>query len=52
MGSLPHLHDDLCETGLVVALLPGDSLLFVIGALGASGDINLLLFAVVIATRL
>ncbi|NLW64309.1 MAG: DedA family protein [Syntrophomonadaceae bacterium] len=38
-----------CETGLVVTpFLPGDSLLFVIGALGASGDINLLLFAVVI----
>lgn len=40
-----------CETGLVVTpFLPGDSLLFVIGALGASGDINLLLFAVVITT--
>jgi len=39
-----------CETGLVVTpFLPGDSLLFVIGALGASGDINLILFAVVVA---
>ncbi|MGE5544483.1 MAG: DedA family protein [Bacillota bacterium] len=38
-----------CETGLVVTpFLPGDSLLFVIGALGASGDINLLSFAVVV----
>ena len=33
---------------VVTPFLPGDSLLFVIGALGASGDINLLLFAVVI----
>ncbi len=38
-----------CETGLVVTpFLPGDTLLFVIGALGASGDLNLLLFAVVV----
>lgn len=30
-----------CETGLVVApFLPGDSLLFIIGALGASGDVD------------
>lgn len=38
-----------CETGLVVTpFLPGDSLLFVIGALGASGDINIGLLAVVV----
>jgi membrane-associated protein len=31
-----------CETGLVVTpFLPGDSLIFVLGALGASGQINL-----------
>jgi len=31
-----------CETGLVVTpFLPGDSLLFIVGALGASGDINI-----------
>ena len=38
-----------CETGLVVTpFLPGDSLLFVVGALGASGDINIGLVAFVI----
>lgn len=38
-----------CETGLVVTpFLPGDSLLFVLGALGASGEINLVLLAVVL----
>lgn len=32
-----------CETGLVVTpFLPGDSMIFVLGALGASGQINLL----------
>jgi membrane-associated protein len=39
-----------CETGLVVTpFLPGDSLLFVLGALGASGDINIALVAIVLA---
>jgi Uncharacterized membrane-associated protein len=41
-----------CETGLVVTpLLPGDSLLFVIGALGASGalDIQLVTILLIIA---
>ncbi|MGI6548721.1 MAG: DedA family protein [Syntrophomonadales bacterium] len=38
-----------CETGLVVTpFLPGDSLLFVLGALGATGQINLVLLAVVL----
>ncbi len=38
-----------CETGLVVApFLPGDSMLFVLGALGASGKINLLVIASII----
>lgn len=38
-----------CETGLVVTpFLPGDSLLFVLGALGANGEINLVLLAVVL----
>lgn len=33
-----------CETGLVVTpFLPGDSLLFVLGALGASGSLNFIL---------
>ncbi|CFY08438.1 SNARE associated Golgi protein [Syntrophomonas zehnderi OL-4] len=32
-----------CETGLVVTpFLPGDSMIFILGALGASGQINLL----------
>ena len=36
-----------CETGLVVTpFLPGDSLVFLLGALAASGDINL--FAIII----
>ena len=35
-----------CETGLVVfPFLPGDSMIFIIGALGANGEINLLLIA-------
>lgn len=35
-----------CETGLVVTpFLPGDSMIFVLGALGASGEINLLAIA-------
>lgn len=39
-----------CETGLVVTpFLPGDSLLFILGALGASGDINIALVAAVLA---
>ncbi len=41
-----------CETGLVVTpFLPGDSLLFVIGALGAAGalDINLVIVLLIIA---
>ncbi|NLV20989.1 MAG: DedA family protein [Syntrophomonadaceae bacterium] len=38
-----------CETGLVVTpFLPGDSLIFVLGALGASGQINLLLICLII----
>lgn len=40
-----------CETGLVVApFLPGDSMIFVLGALGASGKIHLLTIAGVIMT--
>ena len=40
-----------CETGLVVApFLPGDSMIFVLGALGASGKINILTIAGVIMT--
>lgn len=40
-----------CETGLVVTpFLPGDSLLFILGALGASGNINIALVIVVLAT--
>ncbi len=40
-----------CETGLVVTpFLPGDSLIFVLGALGASGQINLLIICLVIMT--
>lgn len=35
-----------CETGLVVTpFLPGDSLLFIVGALAASGEINMLAMA-------
>lgn len=35
-----------CETGLVVfPFLPGDSMIFIIGALGANGEINLLAIA-------
>lgn len=35
-----------CETGLVVTpFLPGDSLIFVLGTLAASGDLNLLVIA-------
>ena len=35
-----------CETGLVIfPFLPGDSMIFIIGALGANGEINLLLIA-------
>ncbi len=38
-----------CETGLVVApFLPGDSMIFVLGALGASGEINLMVIGSVI----
>lgn len=38
-----------CETGLVVTpFLPGDSLIFVLGALGASGQINLLVICLVL----
>jgi len=40
-----------CETGLVVTpFLPGDSLIFVLGALGASGQINLLAICLVLMT--
>jgi membrane-associated protein len=38
-----------CETGLVVApFLPGDSMIFVLGALGANGKINLLVISIII----
>lgn len=38
-----------CETGLVVTpFLPGDSLLFVIGALSASGELNLAAIALLL----
>jgi membrane-associated protein len=38
-----------CETGLVVTpFLPGDSLIFVVGALAASGDINLIAMGVIL----
>ena len=38
-----------CETGLVVTpFLPGDSLIFVLGALAASGEINLLVIVSVL----
>lgn len=40
-----------CETGLVVTpFLPGDSMIFILGALGASGQINLLGIGSVIIT--
>ncbi len=40
-----------CETGLVVTpFLPGDSLIFVLGTLSASGDINLLVITTVLMT--
>ncbi|MDD3363911.1 MAG: DedA family protein [Syntrophomonas sp.] len=40
-----------CETGLVVTpFLPGDSLIFVLGALAASGEINLLTIGSVLMT--
>ncbi|PKM78337.1 MAG: hypothetical protein CVU90_02215 [Firmicutes bacterium HGW-Firmicutes-15] len=40
-----------CETGLVVTpFLPGDSLIFVLGALAASGEINLLAIGSVLIT--
>ncbi|MEQ8174241.1 MAG: DedA family protein [Syntrophomonadaceae bacterium] len=40
-----------CETGLVVTpFLPGDSFLFVIGSLAASGDINIVLITIVLMT--
>ncbi|HPF20989.1 MAG TPA: DedA family protein [Syntrophomonas sp.] len=40
-----------CETGLVVTpFLPGDSLIFVLGALGASGQINLPAICVILMT--
>lgn len=38
-----------CETGLVVTpFLPGDSMIFVIGALSANGELNLAAIAVVL----
>ncbi|HWQ76432.1 MAG TPA: DedA family protein [Syntrophomonas sp.] len=38
-----------CETGLVVTpFLPGDSLIFVLGALGASGQINMLIICLML----
>ena len=40
-----------CETGLVVTpFLPGDSLIFVLGALSASGEINLVSIASLLMT--
>ncbi|MDD4801453.1 MAG: DedA family protein [Syntrophomonas sp.] len=40
-----------CETGLVVTpFLPGDSLIFVLGALAASGDINLIAIGAILMT--
>lgn len=40
-----------CETGLVVTpFLPGDSLIFVVGALAASGDIHLLAISSLLMT--
>jgi len=38
-----------CETGLVVTpFLPGDSLIFVLGALGAAGDIDIVFITLVL----
>lgn len=38
-----------CETGLVVTpFLPGDSMIFVLGALGATGKINLLVITIIL----
>src|ERR1041384_2148122 len=40
-----------CETGLVVTpILPGDSLLFVAGAVAATGDMNVHLLVVLLVT--
>ena len=40
-----------CETGLVIfPFLPGDSMIFIIGALGASGEINLYVIAFLMMT--
>lgn len=40
-----------CETGLVVTpFLPGDSMIFVLGALGATGKINLLAISIILMT--
>ncbi len=40
-----------CETGLVIfPFLPGDSMIFIIGALGASGEINLYVIALLMMT--
>jgi membrane-associated protein len=40
-----------CETGLVVTpILPGDSLLFVAGAIAATGDLNVHLLVVLLVT--
>jgi membrane-associated protein len=40
-----------CETGLVIfPFLPGDSMIFIIGALGASGEINLYIIAILMMT--
>lgn len=40
-----------CETGLVVTpFLPGDSLIFMLGALAASGEINLVVIGLVLIT--
>lgn len=40
-----------CETGLVVTpFLPGDSMIFVLGTLAASGDINLIAIGTILIT--